>query len=107
MLKDKFQRGRSVQPVCLVIGAGAGIGGNVAKRFAKEGFHACLCRRSDEAGLARLVEEIKDEGGNASGYILNAVEEGLGDHQSSLKAAAAGSAHKETIDAAYVACERN
>ena len=76
MLKVKFQRGRSVQPVCLVIGAGAGIGGNVAKRFAKEGFHACLCRRSDEAGLARLVEEIKEEGGNASGYILNAVEEG-------------------------------
>ena len=81
MLKVKFQRGRSVQPVCLVIGAGAGIGGNVAKRFAKEGFHACLCRRSDEAGLARLVEEIKDEGGNASGYILNAVEEGTSEER--------------------------
>ena len=65
-----------MQPVCLVIGAGAGIGGNVAKRFAREGYHACLCRRSDEEGLARLVEEIKDEGGSASGYILNAVEEG-------------------------------
>jgi NAD(P)-dependent dehydrogenase (short-subunit alcohol dehydrogenase family) len=40
-----------MQPVCLVIGAGAGIGGNVAKRFAQEGMHACLCRRSDEEGL--------------------------------------------------------
>ena len=34
--------------VCLVIGAGAGIGGNVARRFAREGYHAVLCRRSDE-----------------------------------------------------------
>jgi NAD(P)-dependent dehydrogenase (short-subunit alcohol dehydrogenase family) len=33
--------------VCLVIGAGAGIGGNVARRFAQEGDHACLGRRSD------------------------------------------------------------
>ena len=65
-----------MQPVCLVIGAGAGIGGNVAKRFAREGFHACLCRRSDEDGLARLVDDIAGEGGSASGYILNAVEDG-------------------------------
>ena len=65
-----------MQPVCLVIGAGAGIGGNVAKRFAREGYHACLCRRSDEAGLQRLVGEIQAEGGSASGYLLNAVEEG-------------------------------
>ena len=65
-----------MQPVCLVIGAGAGIGGNVAKRFAQEGMHACLCRRSDEEGLTRLVKDITDAGGNATGYILNAVEEG-------------------------------
>ena len=32
--------------VCLVIGAGAGIGGTVAKRFAKEGYHAYLARRT-------------------------------------------------------------
>ena len=65
-----------MQPVCLVIGAGAGIGGNVGKRFAREGFHVCLCRRSDEDGLQRLVDEIQADGGSASGYILNAVEEG-------------------------------
>ena len=29
-----------MEKVCLVIGAGAGIGGTVAKRFAKEGYHA-------------------------------------------------------------------
>ena len=51
-----------MQPVCLVIGAGAGIGGNVGKRFAREGFHVCLCRRSDEEGLQRLVDEIQAEG---------------------------------------------
>ena len=41
-----------MKPVCLVIGAGAGIGGNVAKRFARDGYHACLCRRSDEEGTS-------------------------------------------------------
>jgi len=63
-----------LKPVCLVIGAGAGIGGNVARRFAVGGYHAVLCRRSDEQGLARMVQEINDEGGAASGFLLNAVE---------------------------------
>ncbi len=65
-----------MQPVCLVIGAGAGIGGNVGKRFAREGYHAVLCRRSDEEGLKRLVEAIRSEGGAATGKLLNAVEDG-------------------------------
>ncbi len=65
-----------MQPVCLVIGAGAGIGGNVAKKFALEGYHAVLCRRSDAAGLERMVGEIEAAGGNASGFILDAVAEG-------------------------------
>ena len=64
-----------MQRVCLVIGAGAGIGGTVGKRFAREGYHAVLCRRSDEAGLARLVEAIESEGGEASGFLMNAVKE--------------------------------
>ena len=51
-----------MKPVCLVIGAGAGIGGTVARRFAREGYHACLCRRTDQEGLERMVAEIKDEG---------------------------------------------
>ncbi len=63
-----------MKPVCLVIGAGAGIGGNVGKRFAREGYHAALCRRTDEAGLQRIVGEIENEGGSASGYLLNAIE---------------------------------
>ncbi len=62
------------EPVCLVIGAGAGIGGHVGKRFAKEGYHAVLCRRSDGAGLERLVQDIESEGGRATGYLLDASE---------------------------------
>jgi NAD(P)-dependent dehydrogenase (short-subunit alcohol dehydrogenase family) len=48
-----------MRAVCLVIGAGAGIGGNVARRFAREGYHAHLCRRSDQHSLNRLVETIR------------------------------------------------
>lgn len=65
-----------MNPVCMVVGAGAGIGGNVGKRFAREGYHAVLCRRSDAEGLRTLVESIEREGGSASGYLLNAVEAG-------------------------------
>ena len=64
------------KPSCLIIGAGAGIGGNVAKRFARDGYHTVLARRNDKAGLERLVAEIEAEGGSATGYMLNAVEEG-------------------------------
>jgi len=63
-----------MQPVCLVIGAGAGIGSNVARRFASEGYHAVLCRRTDEEGLKKSVTSIEREGGSASGFLLNAVE---------------------------------
>ena len=63
-----------MQPVCLVIGAGAGIGGTVARRFAREGYHAVLCRRTDQEGLDRLVADIESEGGSATGFLLNAVE---------------------------------
>ena len=58
-----------MKPVCLVIGAGAGIGGNVARKFAQEGYHSVLCRRSDEDGLNRMVAEIQDDGGSASGLF--------------------------------------
>lgn len=61
-------------PVCLVMGAGAGIGGNVARRFAQEGYHAVLCRRSDQAGLNRLVDSIRADGHSATGFLTNAIE---------------------------------
>ncbi|EAQ98080.1 SDR family NAD(P)-dependent oxidoreductase [Congregibacter litoralis] len=65
-----------MKKVCLVIGAGAGIGGTVGKRFAADGYHAVLARRSDEAGLQRLVTDIEDAGGSATGCLVNAIEEG-------------------------------
>jgi len=65
-----------MKPVCFVMGAGAGIGGTVGRHFAKEGYHAVLCRRSDEEGLNRMVATIEEDGGSASGYLLNAAEEG-------------------------------
>lgn len=64
-----------MKPVCLVIGAGAGIGGTVGKRFAREGYHAVLCRRSDVAGLENLVNSITERGDSASGFIMNAIDE--------------------------------
>ena len=64
-----------MKPVCMVIGAGAGIGGHVGKRFAMEGYHAVLCRRSDEQGLDRLVADIVEDGGSASGFLLNVAEQ--------------------------------
>ena len=64
-----------MKKVCLVIGAGAGIGGTVGRKFAQEGYHAALARRSDEEGLKQLVAGIEAEGGSASGHLVNAVQE--------------------------------
>ncbi|MCR9193630.1 MAG: SDR family NAD(P)-dependent oxidoreductase [Hyphomonas sp.] len=64
-----------MKPVCLVIGAGAGIGGTVGARFASEGYHAVLCRRSDKEGLDKLVDGIQSAGGEATGLLLNAIDD--------------------------------
>lgn len=63
-----------MQAVCLVIGAGAGIGGSVGGKFAREGYHAVLCRRSDGEGLKRLVDGIRAAGGAATGFLLDAAK---------------------------------
>ena len=66
-----------MKPVCLVLGAGAGIGGTVAKKFAIEGYHSCFCRRSDQGGLDKLVSSIEEAGGSATGYLVDAIEENV------------------------------
>ena len=63
-----------MKKVCMIIGAGAGIGGHVAERFAIEGYHSVLCRRSNKKGLDHLVTKIQRGGNEATGFILNAVE---------------------------------
>lgn len=64
------------KPVCLILGAGAGIGGHVAMRFAAEGYHAYLARRTDQQGLQRLIADIQASGGSADGSLINVAEEG-------------------------------
>lgn len=64
------------KPVCLILGAGAGIGGHVAMRFAAEGYHAYLARRTDQQGLERLIADIQASGGSADGSLINVAEEG-------------------------------
>ena len=64
-----------MKPVCLIIGAGAGIGGMVGRRFAREGYHAVLFRRTDEDGLKQLISDIESDGGSASGFLMNVVDE--------------------------------
>ena len=68
---------KEVKPVCLVLGAGAGIGGNVAKKFASEGFHVCICRRTDQKGLNHLVKNIENSGGSASGFLIDVIKDNV------------------------------
>ena len=54
-----------MKKVCLVFGAGRGIGATVAEKFAAEGFHSHLCRRTDEKALKESIEKIQSSGGSA------------------------------------------
>lgn len=60
--------------VALVIGAGDSTGGAIAKRFASEGFIACVTRR-DEEKLLPLVESIRAAGGQAHAFGSDARKE--------------------------------
>ena len=60
--------------VILVIGAGDSTGGAIAKRFAREGYLACVTRRSADK-LAPLVAEIQASGGQAHGFASDARKE--------------------------------
>ena len=58
----------------VVIGAGDFIGGEIAKKFAAEGFTVFAGRRQGEK-LAPLVDEIEKAGGIAFGRSLDARKE--------------------------------
>ena len=58
----------------LVIGAGDATGGAIARRFAREGYIACVTRRSVDK-LQPLVEQIKAEGGEAHAFGSDARKE--------------------------------
>lgn len=57
--------------VCLIVGAGAGIGLATARRFAKNGYHICMVRRSDQAGLDKSINALIADGHQATGFILD------------------------------------
>jgi NAD(P)-dependent dehydrogenase (short-subunit alcohol dehydrogenase family) len=64
----------SRQKAVLVIGAGDATGGAIAMRFAREGYIACVSRRSAEK-LEPLVARIREQGGEAHGYGCDARKE--------------------------------
>ncbi|QRY80271.1 SDR family oxidoreductase [Pseudomonas sp. PDNC002] len=64
----------SNKKVVLVIGAGDATGGAIARRFAREGYVACVTRRSADK-LQPLVDAIRAEGGEAHGFASDARNE--------------------------------
>ena len=58
----------------VLLGAGDATGGEVAKRFAREGFTVCIARRSVEK-LEPLVKEIQANGGKARAFGVDACKE--------------------------------
>jgi len=58
----------------LVVGAGDATGGAIARRFAREGYVACVSRRKKES-LADLVARIEAEGGEARAFGSDARDE--------------------------------
>ncbi len=64
----------SRRPVVLVVGAGDATGGAIARRFAREGYIACVTRRTADK-LEPLVARIRAEGGEAHGFGSDARSE--------------------------------
>jgi NAD(P)-dependent dehydrogenase (short-subunit alcohol dehydrogenase family) len=64
----------SVPQAVLIVGAGDATGGAIARRFAREGFIACVTRRTADK-LEPLVHSICDAGGQAHGFGSDARDE--------------------------------
>lgn len=62
------------RPICLVVGAGDALGGAIAKRFAREGYLACVARRNADK-LSELTGAIEKVGGSAAAYGCDARRE--------------------------------
>ena len=61
--EEQIRNDASQRPVCLVVGAGPGIGTSVAARFAREGYATAVARRDGQT-LKDIVRKIRcDEGG--------------------------------------------
>jgi NAD(P)-dependent dehydrogenase (short-subunit alcohol dehydrogenase family) len=62
------------RPVCLVVGAGDALGGAIARRFAREGYLACVARRHADK-LADLTAAVEKAGGAAAAFGCDARRE--------------------------------
>lgn len=86
LLKDKN---------AIIYGAGGGIGGAVARAFAREGARVFLVGRTG-ASLAPIAEDIRSSGGVADVAELDALDEaGVNEHAAAVKAEAG------TIDVSF------
>lgn len=61
---------------CLVVGAGDGVGGAIARAFAGRGFDVCVTRRARNlAQLEKLASAIREGGGKAHAFGVDARRE--------------------------------
>jgi NAD(P)-dependent dehydrogenase (short-subunit alcohol dehydrogenase family) len=62
--------------VCVVIGAGEGLGGAIARAFSREGLAVCVTRRPRHVeALETLAQSIRADGGEAHAFGLDARNE--------------------------------
>jgi len=62
--------------VCLVVGAGDGLGASIARAFAREGFTPVVTRRARHLpALEALAQDLRDGGGKAHAFGLDARRE--------------------------------
>jgi NAD(P)-dependent dehydrogenase (short-subunit alcohol dehydrogenase family) len=61
---------------CLIIGAGDGLGGAIARTFAADGFEVCVTRRARHIDqLEALAQSIREDGGRAHAFGADARSE--------------------------------
>jgi len=72
-MNSNAQRGEQ-RNAALIVGAGDATGAAIARRFAREGYVACLARRSADK-LQPLVAAIRADGGEARGFASDARKE--------------------------------
>jgi NAD(P)-dependent dehydrogenase (short-subunit alcohol dehydrogenase family) len=63
----------SAKPVCLVVGAGDGVGSAIARAFAAEGLTVCMTRRTRNLDqLEAVAASIRETGGTAHAFGVDA-----------------------------------
>ena len=68
-----MEKAASPKGVCLIIGAGDGLGGAIARAFAREGHPICLTRRARHLDqLEALAGDIRRQGGVAHAFGVDA-----------------------------------